>query len=89
VIRHNYRREAEGFNAETIEMNVHTGTRRRALPLRSGRAAGRPDAARGVRGAGVPEELLGRRAFLTAFPILLAGCGGAPARAVAWEIEES
>lgn len=36
----------------------------------------------------VPAELLGRRAFLTAFPILLQGCGGAPARAVAWEIEE-
>jgi arylformamidase len=36
----------------------------------------------------VPDELLARRAFLTAFPILLAGCGGAPARAVAWEIEE-
>jgi kynurenine formamidase len=36
----------------------------------------------------IPEELIGRRAFLTAFPILLAGCGGARARAVAWEIEE-
>jgi arylformamidase len=36
----------------------------------------------------VPQELIGGRAFLTAFPILLAGCGGAPARAVAWEIEE-
>lgn len=36
----------------------------------------------------VPDELAGRRAFLTAFPVLLAGCGGAPARAVAWEIEE-
>jgi kynurenine formamidase len=36
----------------------------------------------------VPTELLGRRAFLTAFPILLQGCGGAPARAVAWEIED-
>jgi kynurenine formamidase len=36
----------------------------------------------------VPDDLLGRRAFLTAFPILLQGCGGAPARAVAWELEE-
>jgi kynurenine formamidase len=36
----------------------------------------------------VPAELVGRRAFLSAFPILLAGCGGAPVRAVAWEIEE-
>jgi kynurenine formamidase len=36
----------------------------------------------------IPEELIGRRAFFTAFPILLQGCGGAPARAVAWEIEE-
>lgn len=36
----------------------------------------------------VPDALLGRRAFLAAFPILLQGCGGAPARAVAWEIEE-
>jgi kynurenine formamidase len=36
----------------------------------------------------VPDELLGRRAFLTAFPVLLSGCSGAPARAVAWEIEE-
>src|ERR1700712_4340782 len=26
VTRHNSRREVEGFNAETIEMNVHTGT---------------------------------------------------------------
>jgi kynurenine formamidase len=36
----------------------------------------------------IPDELAGRRAFFTAFPILLQGCGGAPARAVAWEIEE-
>jgi arylformamidase len=36
----------------------------------------------------IPAELCGRRAFFTAFPILLQGCGGAPARAVAWEIEE-
>jgi kynurenine formamidase len=36
----------------------------------------------------IPDELAGRRAFLAAFPILLVGCGGAPARAVAWEIEE-
>jgi kynurenine formamidase len=36
----------------------------------------------------VPDQLAGRRAFLTAFPILLQGCGGAPVRAVAWEIEE-
>ncbi|MBS1887493.1 MAG: cyclase family protein [Actinobacteria bacterium] len=35
----------------------------------------------------IPDELCGRRAFLTAFPILLAGAGGAPARAVAWEVE--
>lgn len=36
----------------------------------------------------VPAELVGRRAYFTAFPILLKGCGGAPARAVAWELEE-
>lgn len=35
----------------------------------------------------IPSELLGRRCFLTAFPILLEGCGGAWARAVAWELE--
>jgi kynurenine formamidase len=29
-----------------------------------------------------------RRAYLTALPILLQGCGGAPVRAVAWEFEE-
>jgi kynurenine formamidase len=37
----------------------------------------------------VPDELLGRRMFLTAFPVLLEGCGGAWARAVAWELEET
>jgi kynurenine formamidase len=35
----------------------------------------------------VPEELIGRRCFLTAFPVLLHGCGGAWARAVAWELD--
>lgn len=35
----------------------------------------------------IPQELLGRRCFLTAFPILLEGCGGAWARAVAWELD--
>lgn len=196
VIRHNYRRQVEGFNAETIEMNVHTGTHvdapfhfddagapidrmpleafagpalfmdlrevlepareigptelepwlgelregdfavlvtgwgdRRAVteefekrwPWLGGEGArllldhgvagvgidalsiggwGGPEvgepAHAALLGAGrpiveelhVPAELRGRRAFLTAFPILLAGCGGAPARAVAWEIEE-
>ena len=34
----------------------------------------------------VPDELVGRRCFLTAFPVLLSGCGGAWARAVAWEL---
>jgi kynurenine formamidase len=34
----------------------------------------------------VPDELAGRRVFLTAFPVLLSGCGGAWARAVAWEL---
>jgi kynurenine formamidase len=196
VIRHNYRREVEGFNAETIEMNVHTGThvdvpfhfddagatidqmppdafagpalfidlRERVEPaseIGPKQLEGRLDQLRegdfailvtgwgdkrgiteefekrwpylggegarllldhGVRGVGIdalsiggwggtdvgepshtallgagkviveelhiPEELIARRAFFTAFPILLAGCGGAPARAVAWEIEE-
>jgi arylformamidase len=36
----------------------------------------------------IPAELLGRRAFLTAFPVKLEGCGGAWARAVAWELDE-
>jgi arylformamidase len=36
----------------------------------------------------IPAELIGRRCFLSAFPILLEGCGGAWARAVAWELEE-
>ncbi len=35
----------------------------------------------------IPGELLGRRCFLTAFPVLLQGCGGAWARAVAWELD--
>jgi hypothetical protein len=34
----------------------------------------------------VPIELLGRRCFLTAFPVLLQGCGGAWTRAVAFEL---
>lgn len=36
----------------------------------------------------VPEELAGRRCYLTAFPVLLEGCGGAWTRAVAWELDE-
>jgi kynurenine formamidase len=32
-------------------------------------------------------ELLRRRAFFSAFPVLLEGRGGAWARAVAWEID--
>jgi arylformamidase len=36
----------------------------------------------------VPEEIVGRRCFMTAFPVLLAGCGGAWARAVAWELDD-
>ncbi len=35
----------------------------------------------------VPEELVGRRCYLAAFPILLEGCGGSWARAVAWELD--
>jgi kynurenine formamidase len=35
----------------------------------------------------IPEELVGRRCFMTAFPVLLQGCGGAWARAVAWELD--
>jgi arylformamidase len=35
----------------------------------------------------IPDELAGRRLFLTAFPVLLQGCGGAWTRAVAWELE--
>jgi kynurenine formamidase len=196
IIRHNYRREVEGFNAETIEMNVHTGTHvdvpfhfdddgatidRVPLKAFSGPALfidlrevvepsmeigadqleGRLDPLRdgdfailvtgwgdkrgiteefekrwpylggegarllldhGIAGVGIdalsmggwggpekgepshtallgagkviveelhiPAELISRRAFFTAFPILLQGCGGAPARAVAWEIDE-
>jgi hypothetical protein len=34
----------------------------------------------------IPEVLLGRRCFLTAFPVPLEGCGGAWTRAVAWEL---
>jgi arylformamidase len=34
----------------------------------------------------IPDELLGRRCYFTAFPILLEGCGGAWTRAVAWEL---
>jgi kynurenine formamidase len=36
----------------------------------------------------IPEEPTGRRAFLSAFPILLEGCGDAWTRAVAWELED-
>jgi kynurenine formamidase len=35
----------------------------------------------------IPEELVGRRCFFTAFPVLLKGCGGAWTRAVAWELD--
>ncbi len=35
----------------------------------------------------IPAELIGRRCFVTAFPVLLHGCGGAWARAVAWELD--
>ncbi|HEY1688990.1 MAG TPA: cyclase family protein [Solirubrobacteraceae bacterium] len=35
----------------------------------------------------IPDELIGRRCFLTAFPVLLQGCGGAWTRAVAWELD--
>lgn len=35
----------------------------------------------------VPDELVGRRCFFSAFPVLLEGCGGAWTRAVAWELE--
>lgn len=34
----------------------------------------------------IPDELVGRRCFVTAFPVLLHGCGGAWTRAVAWEL---
>jgi arylformamidase len=34
----------------------------------------------------IPAELADRRLYLTAFPVLLQGCGGAWARAVAWEL---
>jgi len=37
----------------------------------------------------VPDELAGRRLFLTAFPVLLHGCGGAWTRAVAWELDQA
>jgi arylformamidase len=36
----------------------------------------------------IPEELIGSRYFLSAFPVLLEGCGGAWARAVAWKLGE-
>lgn len=35
----------------------------------------------------IPDELVGRRCLLTAFPVLLQGCGGAWTRAVAWELD--
>ena len=171
-VSRNYRRAAEGFNAETLRLNTHTGTHvdvpfhfddRGAtiervplaafaapalfLDLRDHVRAGQPiepehldactdaledgdiavlvtgwGADRGVAGVGidalsiggwggpergepshlallgagkiiveelhVPDELAGRRCFLTAFPVLLEGCGGAWTRAVAWELDE-
>ncbi|HWP32119.1 MAG TPA: cyclase family protein [Solirubrobacterales bacterium] len=36
----------------------------------------------------IPAELIGRRCFLTAFPVLLEGCSGAWTRAVAWELDD-
>lgn len=194
TISHNYRRAAEGFNAETVRLNTHTGTHvdvpfhfddhgrtvdqmplsafaapavfidlrdrvHAAEPIGPGQLDPLPDAlqpgdiavlvtgwgqrravereflmhwpyldgdgaelllAREVSGVGidalsiggwggpekgtpshqvllgggkvvieelrVPEELVGRRCFLTAFPVLLEGCGGAWTRAVAWEL---
>jgi len=196
VVQHNYRRAAEGFNAETLRLNTHTGTHvdvprhfddagatieqmpltafaapAAFLDLRERVRAGEPigprelepaielvqegdlavlvtgwgerravseeylmrwpyldgDGARallerGVSGVGidalsiggwggpergepshlallgagkivveelrVPDELAGRRCFMTAFPVLLEGCGGAWTRAVAWELDE-
>jgi kynurenine formamidase len=41
-----------------------------------------------VEDMGIPEELIGRRCFLSAFPVLLEGCGGAWTRAVAWELDD-
>ncbi|MGH2833011.1 MAG: cyclase family protein, partial [Solirubrobacteraceae bacterium] len=35
----------------------------------------------------IPDELIGRRCFMSAFPVLLQGCGGAWTRAVAWELD--
>lgn len=36
----------------------------------------------------IPEELLdGKRRYLTCFPLLLKGCGGAPARAVVYDLD--
>jgi arylformamidase len=35
----------------------------------------------------IPDELVGRRCFITAFPVLLQGCGDAWTRAVAWELD--
>lgn len=35
----------------------------------------------------VPDELVGRRCFMAAFPVLLQGCGAAWTRAVAWELQ--
>jgi kynurenine formamidase len=33
-----------------------------------------------------PPELIGRRFFFAAFPVMLEGCGGAWTRAVGWEL---
>lgn len=195
VIQHNYRRAAEGFNAETLTLNTHTGTHvdvpyhfddqgrpieqmpltafatpavfidlrdrvRAGQPIGPAELAGAVDDLRegdmavlltgwgerraiseeylmrwpyldgegtrlllehGIAGVGIdalsiggwggpekgepshvvlleagkviieelhiPDELAGRRCFLTAFPVLLEGCGGAWTRAVAWELD--
>ena len=59
VITRNYRRAAEGFNAETLTLTRTPG----------------------------PTSTCRFICFLTAFPVLLHGCGGAWARAVAWELD--
>ncbi len=118
-VTHSYRRQAEGFNADTLTLSEEylmrwpyldgdgarlllehgiCGVGIDALSIGGwgGSEKGEPSHV-ALLGAGkvvieelsIPEEPVGRRCFLTAFPVLLEGCGGAWTRAVAWEIDQA
>jgi arylformamidase len=77
-------RGAHGVGIDALSLGGFGGLERgepcHAVLLGAGRAI--------IEDMRIPEELIGSRVFLSAFPVLLEGCGGAWARAVAWELDE-